>query len=251
MQVSYSKIGAFKQCPYKYYLSYVKRLKTKFNLDPANALALGTAVHTGIEKDITTAIKEYYSNYPTVTPLMINEAIKLEVLIRKAKEILPKGKYEMLLSDDDFIGFIDMLVDVGKGYYDMYDFKYSNNVKGYLDSGQLHVYKYYFEKLTGKKIRDMYFVFIPKLKLKQEGDIETYREQLKNECEKLNIRLEKIEYNPNKVIEFLTSTKHCVEAKDFDKNPSGLCYFCDFKNYCQSNGEKDGNIIYPENKEDK
>jgi hypothetical protein len=278
MKVSYSRVNTFKQCPYQYYLRYIKGLQTKFNLDPKNALVLGTAVHTGIEKrDVLEAIKSYYSNYPSVTPLMINEAIKLEILVDKAIRELPEGEYELLIEDDDFKGFIDMLVKVDEkqkiwvnsgnvnpitgevmGYYkevsqpfetyDLYDFKYSNNIDNYLKSGQLHVYKYWFEKLTGHKIRNMYFVFIPKVNLKQEEDedVELYRERLIADCEKQEIRIEQVNYDYNKVIEFLLDTKKCIECKDFNKNPSKLCYWCDYRKYCNSDGKEDGNIIYPE-----
>lgn len=169
MQVSYSRIDTFKQCPYKYKLIYIDKLETKFNLDPTNALVLGTALHTGIEKNVLEAIKGYYSNYPSVTPLMVNEAIKLEIMIEKAKVILPKGEYELCLDDEDYIGYMDLLAPVyqtninharydengnvidNDGYevsqdiigYDLYDFKYSNNVDNYLNSRQLHLYKYY------------------------------------------------------------------------------------------------------------
>lgn len=255
MKVSYSRIGTFKQCPFQYKLRYIDGLKTKFNLDPSNALVLGTAVHSGIEKrNVLEAIKSYYSNYPSVTPLMVDEAIKLEIVVEKAIEKLPEGEYELLLEDDDFKGFIDMLVKVDENTYDLYDFKYSNNIKNYMESGQLHVYKYWFEKLNPtKKIRNLYFVFIPKVKLKKDEyeDIENYRKRLIDECEKQEIKIESVNYNPNKVIEFLLDTKECIECKDFNKNKSNLCYWCDFKNYCQSNGEKDSNIIYPEIKEEK
>lgn len=253
MQVSYSRIGTFKQCPYQYYLRYIKGLKTKFNLDSTNALVLGTAVHTGIEKrDVIEAIKSYYSNYPSVTPSMVNEALKLEILVDKAIHELPAGEYELELNDDDFKGFIDMLVPIDENTYDLYDFKYSNNVKNYLESGQLHVYKYWFEKLNpSKSIRKLHFVFIPKVKLKQDEyeTIENYRERLIAECEKQEINIVPIEYDYNKVIEFLLNTKQCVECTDFDKNKSKLCYWCDYRKYCQSEGKEDSNIIYPD-KED-
>lgn len=249
MKVSYSRVGTFKQCPYKYKLQYIDKLKTKFNLDPQNALVLGTAVHEGIEKaDVVAAIKSYYSNYPTVTKAMINEAIKLEVLVTKAINELPRGEYELQLDNDDFIGFIDLLVPVDENIYDLYDFKYSNNVKNYLESGQLHVYKYFFEMLNPtKKIRKLHFVFIPKVNLKQDEyeEDEDYRKRLIAECEKKEINIVPIQYDPNKVIEFLLNTKACVESKDFNKNPSKLCYWCDFKKYCESDGKLDGNIIYP------
>ena len=136
-------------------MRYIDKLEPLFNLDPANALVLGTAMHEGIEKDVITAITGYYSNYPSVTPAMVNEAIKLEVMIGKAREALPRGIYELKLETDDFKGFIDLLVKVDEkrkilvpsgrinpntgevmGYekevyqmneiYDLYDFKYSN-----------------------------------------------------------------------------------------------------------------------------
>lgn len=249
MKVSYSRIGTFKQCPYQYKLRYIDKLKTKFNLDPANALVLGTAVHEGIEKaDVVAAIKSYYSNYPSVTKAMVNEAIKLEILVDKAIKELPRGEYELQLDNDDFIGFIDLLFKVDDNTYDLYDFKYSNNVKNYLESGQLHVYKYFFELLNPTKhIRNLHFVFIPKVKLKQDEyeEDEDYRKRLIAECEKQELNVVPIEYKQEKVIEFLLDTKHCVESKDFNKNPSKLCYWCDFKKYCESDGKNDGNIIYP------
>lgn len=58
MQVSYSRIDTFKQCPYKYKLIYIDKLETKFNLDPTNALVLGTALHTGIEKTFWKQLKD-------------------------------------------------------------------------------------------------------------------------------------------------------------------------------------------------
>lgn len=250
MKVSYSRVSTFNQCPYKYKLSYIDKLKTKFNLDPCNALVLGTAVHTGIEKgSIKVAIKSYYSNYPSVTNLMVHEAIKLEILVDKAIVKLPRGKYELNISDDDFTGFLDLLVEVDKDTYDLYDFKYSNNISTYLKSGQLHVYKYWFEKLNPtKRIRNLYFVFIPKVKLKQDEyeEEDSYRNRLIDECKRQEINIVQIDYDFNKVIEFLLDTKHCVESKDFNKNPSNLCYWCDFKKYCETDGKYDGNIIYPE-----
>lgn len=252
MKVSYSRVSTFKNCAYQFYLRYILNLKTKFNLDPTNALVLGSALHKGIEVNKLQAIKEYYANYPSATDLMINEAIKLEIMIDKAKQVIPSGIYETKIEDDDFIGYIDLLVEVDKNTYDLYDFKYSNNKDNYIKSQQIHLYKYYFEKLNkDKKIRNIYYAFIPKVKLKQEDyeTLEEYRERLIKECEKQEIDIVKVDYDINQVINFLLDTKHCIECKEFNKNVSNLCYFCDYKNYCKSNGENDTNIIYPNDKE--
>ena len=80
MQVSHSRISTFVQCPFKFDLRYNQKLGTIFNCDPQNALVLGHALHTGIEKGVEAAISEYYSSYPIIDDLHVNEAIKLDVL---------------------------------------------------------------------------------------------------------------------------------------------------------------------------
>lgn len=265
MQLSHSRIETYKNCPYQFKLRYIDNLTTLPTDDPASPLILGHALHTGIEKDVSAAIEEYYSNYPVINDNHITEAMKLEYLIPKVKELLPLGENEVKIEDEDFIGFIDYLVPVEappifsdgweddefiskiepakEEYYDLYDFKYSNNIKNYLESGQLHEYKYYFEKLNpGKKIRNLYFVFIPKCQLKikyknktnpRDETIYEFRQRVLADLASKEILIEKINYNPNKVIEFLTNSKHAIEDTDYKKNETRLCEWCEFKKYCQ------------------
>lgn len=194
MQLSYSRISTYEKCPYQFKLHYLDGLQTIFNCDPQNPLVLGHALHTGIEKDVQAAISEYYSAYPVVRDAHVTEAMKLEYLIPKVKVMLPDGEHEVKIETPDFLGFIDLLVPVddicgsceymeeccsvscgekcqfnSQEYYDIYDFKYSNNVKSYMESAQLHLYKYFFELTNpGKRIRNLYFVFIPKCNLKMK-----------------------------------------------------------------------------------
>lgn len=246
MQVSHSRVETFKQCAYKFKLRYVEGLETYFNGDPANPLIVGTALHTGIEKDVKTAIEEYYSNYPVITDLNVEEAIKLEAIIPKCRAALPAGEYERKIECDEFIGFIDLLVPVAEGVYDLYDFKYSNNVKNYLESGQLHEYKHYFERTTGEKIRDLYFMFAPKvaIRMKKTETPEDFRKRLRAELADKEPQLVKVEYNPDKVVEFLRSAKECRTATKFEKNESRLCDWCEYKEYCQTG---DDLMILPKN----
>ena len=248
MIVSHSKVECFESCPYRYDLRYNQEIRTIPPDNADNALFLGTALHTGLEKDVQTAIHEYFMQYPVISDAHINEAMKLEVMIPKAAAMIPSGEHEVKIEDDDFIGFIDLLApakteqklggehQVIPNVYDLYDFKYSNNVTKYKDSPQLHLYKYFFEKNNpGKIIRNMFFLFVPKVNIKQskKEDLFQFRQRLQEELEKKEPQLVQIEYDPEKVINFLLSTKGMLEAKDFPKNTSWLCNYCEYKDYCQ------------------
>lgn len=260
MQASHSRIDTHRNCPYQYYIKYVLGLKAKFDFKPDNALVLGIAMHLGIDEGVEAAIKNYFSNYNSVTPAMIDEAIKLEYLIPKVQEAIPpNGIFEDKIDDEDFIGYIDYLVEVpneevtvkGKTYtptsyktYDLYDFKYSNNKSAYLKDEQLHLYKYFFEKTRRDKIRNLYYVFIPKIKVKDYND-KHYRDKLIAELKKAKPDIVQITYDINHIIKFLIDTKHCIEDETFNKGTN--CYFCSFKKYCESNGEDTSEIKKEEN----
>lgn len=242
-------MGTFNSCPYKWKLSYKDKLTTLPTDDPQSPLVLGHALHTGLEKDVQAAIHEYFFAYPIIDDRHINEAIKLETLIPKAKAIIPQGLHEVKIACDDFIGFIDLLVPVGKGlwldapdgpteceYFDIYDFKYSNNVDHYMKSGQLHVYKYFFELLNpGKRIRNLYFLFIPKTMIRQKKteDLYQFRCRLYETLDRMIPELKEVKYDPNKVMEFLLDTKHMVERRTFEKNPTRLCDWCEYQKFCK------------------
>lgn len=248
MQVSHSRIECFHGCPFRYDMRYNKGIETIPNDNADNALFLGTAMHTGLEKGVEAAIKEYFMQYPVITDEHVNEQMKLEVMIPKAKKMIPNGEFEVEISDDDFKGFIDLLAPVtsdtklGGEYqelpdvYDLYDFKYSNNVSHYKDSVQVHLYKYFFEKLNpGKKIRNLYYLCVPKVNIKQKKTetLNQFRQRIQEELTKAEPQLVQVEYDQSKVIEWMFSVKRTIEAVDFPKNQSWLCRYCDYNDYCQ------------------
>jgi phage nucleotide-binding protein len=252
LQVSHSRVSTFDQCPLKFKLRYLDELKTIPDDKPDNALYLGTALHTGLEIGVEEAIQQYYSNYPIITDDHINEAMKLEVMIPKAKQMVPKGQNEVLIETPDFKGFIDLLVPVesngGIDVFDVYDFKYSNNKQNYLDSDQLHLYKYFFEKMNPLcTIRNMYFLMVPKSKCKQfKGEeLFAYRQRLLADLDTLTPELVQIQYDPNKVIRFLLQTKGLLEAETYPMNKGFLCRYCDYNEFCNKGVDY---MILPENK---
>jgi phage nucleotide-binding protein len=228
-------------------MRYIDGIKTLPLTDADNSLILGTAIHTGIEKGVDAAIKEYCNSFPIIDDLHINEIIKLEYLIPRVRELLPEGLYEIMVADTDFIGFIDLLVKIDDETYDLYDFKYSNNTRSYIESAQLHLYKYFYEKQTGNKIRNMYFVFVPKIKIKQKKDEDLYsfRKRLKAELEQSEVKLVQVEYDYKKVIEFMAGIKKILETKEFPKEQSHLCNWCEYQDYCEKGVDY---MLLPENK---
>lgn len=263
---SYSRVSCYKSCPYQYKLRYIDKLETIPNTDANNALYLGTAMHTGIEKTVKDALAQYYSNYPIKTDLQINEAMKLKHLIPLAKAAIPDGLYEVKVEDDDFIGFMDLLVPKGGGVYDLYDFKYASGISwnpiyasrkdnphmldyndildyepspkltGYLNSVQLHVYKHFYEKTCpGHKIDKLYYVFIPKTQIRQKKteDLYQFRKRLQSELDKMEIMVEEVKYDFQKVRDYLAAVAEIKAATEYPKNCTKLCDWCEYQKYCQ------------------
>ncbi len=205
--------------------------------DANNALVLGTAIHTGIEKGTAAGIQAYYDAFPVIDDSHINEVMKLEYLIPLVKAKLPEGGvFEQTIANTDFIGFIDYLVPVGDGEYDLYDFKYSNNQRTYMTSGQLHEYKWFYEQTHPKqKIRNLYFLFVPKVNIKQKKteDLLAFRNRIQEELEQSEIKIVQVEFNSSKVVEFVMNIKRILECKEFEKEKGYLCTWCEYQEFCE------------------
>ena len=244
MSFSYSKVSTFWDCPFKYKLIYIDKLKAKDNNNPDNPLFTGTAIHEGIEKkSIAAAIENYKSNFNEFDKRHDLEILKIQTILKNAIDQIPRGEYEYeLLGDDGFTGFIDCLVKVDEGIYDVLDFKHSNNTDGYKESPQVLLYKYYFEKLTGFKVRNMYYVFIPKYTKKlsesfSEDEYESILSDIKENYSKSNVVFVKVEYDEDKVKAFMTKKRLMEIAKTYEKKSGFGCKWCEFRKYCASNGK--------------
>jgi hypothetical protein len=237
IKASHSRINCFEHCPYQYKLRYIDKIKVIEAYEANNALVIGNTAHYGLETDFKRSIDFYYSHYPIINDRHVEELMKLEIVIPKVKLIVDDLNIyakEFLIDTEDFKGIVDLIVKNEDGTVDIFDYKYSNNVNNYLESEQLHLYKYYFEKLTGLKVRRLGFIFIPKFngRQKQTEDLYMFRKRLIEETSKLEIKLVEIKYDPNKVIDFQRKIIKVIECKKFEKNVTRLCDWCDYKNYC-------------------
>ncbi len=249
-KIGYSAVSTFENCPYQYKLRYIDEVEMLDEYEPTDALKLGTALHRGIEVDTSTAIQEYFNSYPIITDAHITEAIKLETMIPKVKEVIPEGQHEVFFEYGAFKGTIDLLVpidgtvhydevgnidDFETDVYDIYDFKYSNNIDRYMESPQLHVYKFFVEKALGIKIRKMYFVFAQKVQIRQKKTetLEQFRLRLKNTLQDAQVQVKEVSYDVNKVMDFMQDQVNILTCTDYIKTPSKLCDWCEYQEYCE------------------
>ena len=247
-------------------MRYLDGVKTIAPTEADNALVLGTALHTGIERGVDAAIQQYCFSYPIITDEHFNQIMKLETVIPMATAALPPGgAFEVPISTADFSGLIDYLVPVHysagdtdllvqeaavvSDEFDLYDFKYSNNVSSYRNSPQLHLYKHFWEQINpGKRIRNLYFLFVPKVNIKQKSgeSLDDYRQRIESELDRVAVRVEPVKYDVQKVIDWLLRVKATYEEREFAPERSYLCRYCEFQEYCEKGW--DYFMKLPENK---
>jgi phage nucleotide-binding protein len=246
MRFSYSNISTFSNCPYQWFLKYKEHLKTIPDTNADNALWLGLGLHKGIECGVEEGIAEYKSHFNLLTDEHINWITQLEYQIPRVRELLPKGgEHELEIKTDEFVGFIDYVCGDT-----LYDFKFSNNIDNYLNSPQLSIYKHYLEKVRPDiKINHLKYVFVPKINIRQKfkqkppETIYEFRQRLLEHLDASEIKVIEVNYDESSINQFENCCQllKCVER--FPKNETKLCNWCDFKEYCQSNGQTDYMII--------
>lgn len=138
------------------------------------------------------------------------------------------------------MGYVDLMIHNEDGTVDVVDFKYSNNVENYIKSKQVHLYKYYLEKL-GFKVRNIGYLFIPKtaIRLKKTEDTYQFRKRLQETMKNQNLQLVKVDYDENKVKDFFEEISILEKDTTYKKNETKLCDWCDYKEYCQSDEKID------------
>lgn len=246
MKFSYSRVSSFAQCPYKWKLRYIDKLKTIPSTDADNALYLGLGLHKGIEEGVAAGLEEYKSHYNILTDDNINYLMQLEYQIPRVIELLPEGgEHELEINIDEFIGFIDYVCGDT-----LYDFKFSNNIDNYLKSPQLSIYKYYLEQTRPDiKINHLKYVFVPKINIRQKHKakppetLQEFRMRLQEHLEASEIKIVEVDYSYQSVTQFKECCQLLKEVKDFPKNPTRLCGWCEFQQYCESDGEIDYMIL--------
>ncbi len=131
---------------------------------------------------------------------------------------------------------MDLIIHNQDGTVDVIDFKYSNNIENYINSKQVHLYKYYLAQ-KGFKVRNLGYLFIPKtaIRMKKTEDTYQFRKRILETLQDKKLQLKKVNYDENKVKEFFEEIKKIEQDESYEKNETRLCDWCDYKEYCQSN----------------
>ncbi|MDR9794053.1 AAA family ATPase [Aeribacillus pallidus] len=259
-QYSYSRVTLFNDCPFHYKLRYIDKLTEIPKLDADNPLIIGSALHKGIETDVKTALDEYFNSFPVLTNDIIQEAIKLEILIPKVKNFLEENFenceliHEYKLDFPNYVGYVDLIIKAPDDTCMVMDFKYSNNIGNYLESGQLHIYKDFLEQ-DGFKVKRLAYLFIPKVNIKQKEneDLFHYRKRIIAAVEESEVKFIPIQFDEMETIYFLNNIKKIESTKDFSaKNVSGNCFSCNPRfapNYLEiiTNEEGEFEMVLPKN----
>lgn len=193
----------------------------------------------------------YYQQFPVLADAHVNEMIKLTALVPKTINVLDdfikdkNTEFEYEIDLPGFKGFVDLMVYNQDESIDIYDFKYSNNVDNYLQSKQLHLYKYYLEK-QGFEVSKIGYIFVPKTYIRQKKteDLYQFRKRLKETLSNMEIKIIHVPYDYQRVEEFFKSCELIKNEKHYEKTPSKLCDWCEFQKYCE---EGEDFMLLPEN----
>lgn len=246
MRFSYSNISTFSQCPFRWKLQYKDRLKTIPECNADNALWLGLGLHKGIECGVNAGIAEYKSHFNIITDDHINYIMQLEYQIPRVIDLLPEGgEHELKIETPDYVGFVDYVCGDT-----LYDFKFSNNIDNYINSPQLSIYKYYLEQVRPDiKINHLKYVFVPKIQIRQKHKAKPpetlmeFRARLQEHLHASEIKVIEVNFDSDSITQFKECCKYLSQCNNFPKNPTRLCNWCQFKQYCESDGKIDWNIL--------
>lgn len=246
MRFSYSNISTFGNCPYRWYLNYIEKLKTLPETNADNPLWLGLGLHKGIECGVDAGIEEYKSHFNVITDENINWIMQLEYQIPRVIDLLPEGgEHELEVKTGEFVGYIDYVCGDT-----LFDFKFSNNIDSYTQSPQLSIYKHYLELVRPDiQINHLKYVFVPKIQIRQKFKVKPpetiieFRKRLKEHLEASEVQIVEVPYQESSVAEFKQCCQLLKTVEEFPKNQTKLCNWCPFQKYCESDGQIDYMII--------
>ena len=258
LELSFSAIETFNQCPRKYYYNYV--LKLKKGTWPW--LVLGTFVHLAQEKFhkyvnynnkrkltpnynelmkraymsakrtynrkyYSSVTKEFNANFDITENQLIQSKEILSAYLKKVSKNFPNTLYvekgfRLQIGPYIIRGFIDRIDKIGDNLFEVIDYKTSSKTADVDKTYQVSVYAYALKKLLGQNINIKTKLDFIKLGKEKTGKYENSKDSL----------VEKYVIDAGDMI-----SKAKLELKneeDWKPIDNSFCKFCDFKERCYS-----------------
>ena len=213
-QISYSSGTQYHRCPKAYDYKYNQKLNRIKAREPTDPLLLGTTLHLGMELDYEAAESFYLNEFYVMDDNQVNELIKIEHWVTRGHEYLLEldvmfKEYE--IDTPEYKGTIDLVTDNNDGTVDLWDYKYcaDSSIERYLHAEQLHLYKYFFEKVSGLKVRDIRYIIFPKLFIRQmdDEDLSSFRNRIKDSLNNMHYKIIRMDYIPEMLALFSKKVK--------------------------------------------
>lgn len=234
MPVSYSRVEKFHQCPRRYWLAYVEKIREpdsgKADAAGYNALALGGAVHLGVEThDPEAAVRSYEETtggHDVKAAIQIRHAV-MAVLDLPIFDGTHSLEFEHEIRTDTFIGYADIIAD-GRHIYDM-KVTAQKNFQRYANSPQLMLYAAELEK-QGYEIDYMSWILVPKLIPRRKETPDEYEARFE-EFFYASVMPAPRDYAL--VADFWADAYRAATAEEFPAAPGPLCPWCGYREkYC-------------------
>ena len=233
---SYSSINTHHTCPRKYKYRYVDEIKYIYTPAADAPDLIGKVFHLGMEKDIAHAEKYYFDMFPVVSDQQITEWMKINRYLERGHKYLRHldvKHREFDIDIDDFRGIIDLVTDNHDGTVDIWDYKYCSekSVDAYAKNEQLHLYKYFYEKVTGERVGNIRLLIFPKVFSKQRSDesVIQFRNRVMSELDDKKILKVSICYSEMMLKSFAMKVETRNNDKLLNSAKGDHCEWCEYK----------------------
>lgn len=242
IKLSASSIGCFEKCPKQYHYRYIE--KPEIEQKEWTHLEFGKCIHRVLElfhEDLLFNVRAY-DEYGSVmqksfrsaldefdVDLLLSELPLMKDILKKyLSKIKDDGLPEVVSNEmefnimlDDYMvrGYIDRIDKIGEGTYRVVDYKTNKNPK-YLTNFQLLLY-----------------AIVIKEKFPDAKNIVGTYVLLKNDCNTLNWNFTEsdIEKTKQRILKVGSSIETKIKLVKWEKKPTILCNWCDYKSICQDN----------------
>jgi len=231
-KTSYTQVSTWRQCPYRWWLKYLLGLEEpEIPAKPGtfDALAMGRAVHAGIENaDVAEAVAmyEHEAGKDEKAAIQIRHAVlaALELPVFAGSHHL---EFERKIESDVYIGYADVIADGAH----VYDIKTTNNA-GYLDGTQLLLYASELGR-EGVEIQYCSYIVLNKLNPRKRETAAQYEERFAD----YGARVIPVRMDDSQVAAFWRDAYALSTAEEWQKCPGKLCDWCGYRGEHCNGGE--------------